>query len=90
MQPACLCQNVLSRTLCLPFVRQLVPANGTAIQIVNLAEKHDIFVWVGGVASISLMLVGLLALTSVMDTITIVRAINLASGAAAVCAVGDT
>lgn len=81
---------VQHRTTSLPFMRQLVPLDGTAMWMINLAEKQNIFVWVGVVASISLMLIGFLAFTPALDTITFVRAINLIAGTTAACAVGDS
>ncbi|CAM9652939.1 unnamed protein product, partial [Hapterophycus canaliculatus] len=68
---------------------QLIPLGGMAMRLKNLAEKQNIFVWVGGVASTSLMLVALLAFTPIFDTIAVVRNVNLMTGVVAACAVGD-
>lgn len=71
----------------MPTVFQLVPADSVAIKVIKLAEKKNIFVWVGRLAILGITPFGLLTFF-VLDTIKVVRAVNLVTGAAGVYAVG--
>ncbi|CAM9755310.1 unnamed protein product [Ectocarpus sp. 6 AP-2014] len=65
---------------------QLVQADSVAIKVIKLAEKKNLCLWVGWLAIAGLTPCGLLTFF-VLDVIKVVRAVNLVTGGAAICAV---